>query len=93
MWALARAQAPRSVIRGAEVMLLAMVAQAAVGYTQYFNGDPVALVAVHVAGACVLVVAVLRFYLGFTAPAPVSPVRPGAAPAPDSEAAPEPALS
>jgi cytochrome c oxidase assembly protein subunit 15 len=101
MWALARTQAPRPVIRGAEVMLLAMVAQAAVGYTQYFNGDPVALVAVHVAGACVLVVAVLRFYLGLTAPAPAParpdrpapPARAGDSPATDSDAAPEPALT
>ena len=47
-------------MRRAEIVLVAMVAQAAVGYTQYFNGDPVGLVAVHVAGASVLVVAVLR---------------------------------
>ena len=51
--ALARTAAPRAVIRRAEIMLVAMVAQAAVGYTQYFNGDPVGLVAVHVAGASV----------------------------------------
>jgi cytochrome c oxidase assembly protein subunit 15 len=76
MWVLARSQAPRPVIRGAEVMLIAMVAQAAVGYTQYLNGDPVALVAVHVAGACILVVAVLRFYLGLTAPGPARPPAP-----------------
>ena len=44
-----------------------MVAQAAVGYTQYFNGDPAGLVALHVAGASVLVVAMLRFYLGLAA--------------------------
>jgi cytochrome c oxidase assembly protein subunit 15 len=67
LWSLARSQAPASVIRRAEIMLLAMVAQAAVGYTQYFNGDPVGLVAVHVAGASILIVAVLRFYLGLTA--------------------------
>ena len=41
-----------------------MVAQAAVGYTQYFSGDPAGLVALHVAGACILLVAVLRFHLG-----------------------------
>ena len=57
---------PRPVMRRAEIVLIAMVAQAAVGYTQYFNGDPVALVAVHVAGACVLVIAMLRFYLGLS---------------------------
>jgi cytochrome c oxidase assembly protein subunit 15 len=64
LWTLSRTQAPPPVMRRAEIMLVAMVAQAVVGYTQYFNNDPVGLVAVHVAGACVLVVAVLHFYLG-----------------------------
>jgi cytochrome c oxidase assembly protein subunit 15 len=70
MWNLARTRAPVPVMRRAEIVLLVMVAQAAVGYAQYFNGDPVALVAIHVTGACVLVVAVLRFYLGLSTPAP-----------------------
>jgi hypothetical protein len=38
-----------------------------VGYAQYFNGDPVALVAVHVAGASLLVIAAIRFHLGLWA--------------------------
>lgn len=64
LWSLARTEAPRPVLRRAQILLATMVAQAAVGYTQYLNGDPVALVAVHVAGASVVVVAALRFYLG-----------------------------
>jgi heme a synthase len=64
VWSLARTHAPPAVLRRAEIMLLAMVAQAVVGYTQYLNGDPVGLVELHVAGASVLVVAVLRFYFG-----------------------------
>jgi cytochrome c oxidase assembly protein subunit 15 len=80
MWGLARSAAPPRVIRRAQVVLVAMVSQAAVGYTQYFNGDPVGLVAVHVAGACVLVIATLWFYLGLTirtaAEAAVDPARP-----------------
>ncbi len=72
IWSLARTHAPPSVMRAAEIVLVAMVAQAAIGYTQYFNGDPVALVAVHVAGASILVVAVLRFYLGLAAYPPTS---------------------
>ena len=83
MWSLARTQAPPAVMRGAEIVLVAMVAQAAVGYTQYFNGDPAGLVAVHVAGASVLLVAVLRFYLGLAA-YPVNDVRP-APPTGDAE--------
>ena len=62
-----RTGAPPAVLRRAEVLLVALVAQAAVGYTQYFSGDPVGLVALHVAGAAVLVVAALRFYFGLWA--------------------------
>jgi cytochrome c oxidase assembly protein subunit 15 len=69
MWNLARTGAPGPVMRRAQVVLIALVAQAAVGYSQYLSGDPVALVAIHVAGACVLVIATLRFYLGLAAPA------------------------
>jgi cytochrome c oxidase assembly protein subunit 15 len=83
MWSLTRNQAPPAVIRNAEIVLVAMVAQAAVGYTQYFNGDPVGVVAVHVAGASLLVVAILRFYLGLATYAPVPAGQPLAlAPAP-----------
>ena len=79
LWSLARTAAPAAVMRRAEIMLVAMVAQAAVGYTQYFNGDPVGVVAVHVAGAAVLVVATLRFYLGLTSHG--APSQPPALPA------------
>jgi cytochrome c oxidase assembly protein subunit 15 len=67
MWCLARSQAPPRVMHAAEVVLVAMLAQAAVGYAQYFNGDPAGLVALHVAGASILLVAILRFYLGLAA--------------------------
>ncbi len=83
MWNLARTGAPGPVMRRAQVVLVALVAQAAVGYSQYFTGDPVALVAVHVAGACALVVATLRFYLGLWAPASITlPASPAPTPAP-----------
>src|SRR5262249_17083296 len=72
MWNLVRTGAPVSVMRRAQIVLIAMVAQAAVGYTQYLNGDPVALAALHVAGACALLVAVLRFFLGLSTPAAVT---------------------
>jgi cytochrome c oxidase assembly protein subunit 15 len=80
LWSLVRSGAPPEVIRRAEVMLVALVAQAAVGYTQYLSGDPVGVVAVHVAGASVLVVAALRFYFGLWA-------HPVPAPAPDAPTA------
>jgi cytochrome c oxidase assembly protein subunit 15 len=78
LWLLVRHGAPPDVIRKAQVMLAALAAQAVVGYTQYLNGDPVALVAVHVAGASVMVIATLRFYMALwshaPAPAPLAPV-------------------
>jgi cytochrome c oxidase assembly protein subunit 15 len=88
MWSLARTEAPTPVIRRAQVLLLALVAQAAIGYLQYFNGDPAGAVALHVAGASIVVIAVLRYYMGLTTPAalpvrPVVPALPAAAPAPE----------
>jgi heme a synthase len=64
LWSLGRSGAPRAVMRRAQLVLLALAVQAVVGYVQYLNGDPVAVVAVHVAGASVLVIAAVRFYLG-----------------------------
>jgi heme a synthase len=66
MWNLSRTGAPAGVVRRAQVVLIALIAQAGVGYAQYFNGDPVGVVALHVAGACVLVIATLWFYCGLT---------------------------
>ncbi len=43
--------------------LAAMVAQGAVGYTQYFTGVPAAIVGVHVLGSLVVWVTVLRVHL------------------------------
>ena len=64
LWNLARTGAPRPVIRRGQYLLGALVLQGAVGYTQYLNGDPVALVAVHVAGASLVLIAVIHFYAG-----------------------------
>jgi cytochrome c oxidase assembly protein subunit 15 len=61
---LVRAGAPPPVIRRAQIVLIALLAQGAVGYTQYLTSDPIGLVALHVAGASLLVVAFLRFHLG-----------------------------
>lgn len=67
LWSLVRNGAPKPVLRRGQVLLAALVLQAAIGYTQYFNGDPVGLVALHVAGAGVIVIAVIRFHLGLWA--------------------------
>lgn len=70
LWSLVRTGAPQAVLRRAEIMLVAMAAQAAVGYTQYFERDPVGLVAVHVAGASLLVITAVQFYLALWAKVP-----------------------
>lgn len=72
LWTIARlvrAGAPGRVRRRSEWLLAVLVAQAGVGYAQYFLGVPALLVAVHVAGAVAVWVAVLRFSLGMSAPA------------------------
>jgi len=79
LWNLGRSGAPRLVMRRAQIVLVALAAQAGVGYAQYFNGDPVALVAVHVAGASLLVIAAIRFYLGLWA-YPAVPAQPATQP-------------
>lgn len=65
--------------------LAAMVAQGAVGYTQYFTGVPAAVVGVHVLGSLVVWVTVLRVHLL------MAPIGHGTAPQPldhrDREAA------
>lgn len=59
-----RTGSPHSVLVRAEILLGVLVAQAAVGYTQYFTGVPVLLVAVHVTGAVLVWIAVLELLLG-----------------------------
>ena len=54
-----------AVLRRGEVVLAVSVAQAALGYIQYFNGVPALLVGFHVAGAAAVWVATLRFRLAF----------------------------
>jgi cytochrome c oxidase assembly protein subunit 15 len=80
LWSMSRAGAPRSVLRRGEVLLVAMILQGAIGYTQYFLGVPSLLVQFHVAGAVVVVITVLRFNLGLSAhPEPVAAGEVGAA--------------
>jgi len=64
LWSLHLSRAPRPVMLRGEVLLVVLVAQAAVGYTQYFTGDPVLLVGFHEAGATMVVIAMTAFNLG-----------------------------
>jgi cytochrome c oxidase assembly protein subunit 15 len=69
---LARARVAPEVLRRAEVLLAAIVAQGAVGYVQYFTRLPPVLVGLHIAGAAAVWIAVLRLDLAAVpAPSPV----------------------
>ena len=64
LWNVQRGGALSSVVRRGVVLLVVLVAQAGVGYLQYFLSVPAALVALHVAGAVAVWLSVLRFALG-----------------------------
>ncbi|MDQ4068536.1 MAG: heme A synthase, partial [Actinomycetota bacterium] len=59
----------QEILRRSEILLAVLVAQAAIGYVQYFTGVPALLVGFHVAGAAAVWVAVLRLHLAFSVPA------------------------
>ncbi|MBW3575090.1 MAG: COX15/CtaA family protein [Actinobacteria bacterium] len=88
--ALRREAAPASAQRSARALLAVLLAQAAIGYTQYFTGVPAALVGAHVLGAVLVWVAVIRCNLELAAPAP-SPGPTG--PGPGSEGSATPVLA
>jgi heme a synthase len=76
LWMVRRGDAAPSVEQRLRVLLVVLVAQAAVGYTQYFTGVPAFLVGVHVLGAALVWIAVLRVRLGLTEPVPAPLDRP-----------------
>jgi cytochrome c oxidase assembly protein subunit 15 len=59
-----RCRATPSVNTRLAVLLAVLVAQAGVGYAQYFNDIPPLLVGIHIAGATAVWAAVIAFYLG-----------------------------
>ncbi len=60
------ADVPERVRKAGRLLLGVMVAQAAVGYTQYFTHLPALLVEVHMVGVTVLVVVVVQCFLACT---------------------------
>jgi heme a synthase len=66
------ASAPAALLRRVQVLLGVLLAQAFVGYAQYFTGVPALLVGIHVAGAVAVWVAALRVALGMHVRAPSS---------------------
>jgi heme a synthase len=65
-----RGDAAPVVERRLRALLVVLVAQAGVGYTQYFTGVPALLVGIHVLGAALVWIAVVRVQLALTEPAP-----------------------
>jgi cytochrome c oxidase assembly protein subunit 15 len=61
MWLAVRAVGGPS--RDAGILVVVVLGQGAVGWTQYFTDLPVALVAVHMAGACLVLIAACRAVL------------------------------
>jgi cytochrome c oxidase assembly protein subunit 15 len=59
--------APGRAQRRAAALLAVIVAQGAVGYVQYFTGVPAALVALHMIGACLVVITTVRLALALFA--------------------------
>ncbi len=68
---------PERVRRAARILVLVLVAQAGIGYTQYFPHLPAGLVELHVLGATVLVVGFTQFFLALTHHAPEAAIAAG----------------
>lgn len=89
--ALARTRAPAPARRAFAVLLVVELAQGLIGYVQYFTDLPVALVAAHMFGAGVLVVAAVRAVLSMRerpVPPPTPPARPVVRERPQQETTP-----
>jgi heme a synthase len=67
LWSAARTNAPEKAQARGRLLLLAMVVQGAIGYTQYFSHLPALLVGLHIAGATTVWIATLWFYDGLWA--------------------------
>jgi len=70
LWSLWRSDAPARVQDRGRILLVAMVLQGVVGYTQYFTHLPAVLVGVHVLGASLVWSAALWFHHGLCDRAP-----------------------
>jgi cytochrome c oxidase assembly protein subunit 15 len=66
LWLLKPGAAPGDIRTRAHWLLGAMAVQSLIGFTQYVLGVPALLVGLHVAGAVLIWLAVLRFHLGLS---------------------------
>jgi cytochrome c oxidase assembly protein subunit 15 len=65
---LRRSSADAGIQQAVQTLLIVLVIQGAIGYTQYFTGVPPLLVGLHVLGACLVWLAVLHLRLEMRAP-------------------------
>jgi heme a synthase len=72
IWMADRGDAVPRVEERLRELLVVLVAQASIGYWQYFTGVPAPLVGVHVFGAALVWIAVLRVWLSLSEPAPAA---------------------
>lgn len=70
LWLVSRDPGRRRVMERLSLLLALIVAQGALGYTQYFNGVPPLLVGFHVAGATAVFSATIAVLLGMYEPVP-----------------------
>ncbi len=66
LWVLWRTDAPSRVQDAGRVLLVVMIAQGIIGYTQYFTRLPAVLVGIHVLGASTVWATVLWFHHGLS---------------------------
>jgi len=86
LWFIRQDHAPKSVMTKVTWLLILLVAQAGVGYTQYFTDIPARLVIVHVAGATAVFTMTLVLYLGlFRHPAAADATGTAAGAVPDAD--------
>ena len=60
----------RSLLAKGQNLMAAIIVQAGIGYLQYFTGVPALLVGIHVAGATLIWVMILKLYLAVHQPIP-----------------------
>lgn len=70
LWMAQRGDAAAGLEDRLQALVLVLVLQGVVGYTQYFTGVPPVLVGAHVLGSALVWVAVLRVRLGLSEPVP-----------------------
>jgi cytochrome c oxidase assembly protein subunit 15 len=68
LWVVSRQPGTRRLMQRLGLLLVLVVAQGALGYTQYFNGVPALLVGIHVAGATAVFSATLAVLLAMYEP-------------------------